>query len=457
MIPLVRPVLESLRSTVLHLRRFPTADVASQMLFSELERSVQRLLGEIGGSITFSFTGDGLWFGGELLLHETLEFADLGRQVVARGIETITIDPTPTRVAVIALSQFIAGTSGEIPDGGGVRINEEASPPPPIEPGSHGPGLRRAYLAGIEALKGAVFGSRTGEGIDLDQVKWVADRLVVASSGRPTATALLATMRNPTEYLYHHSVNTALLAVEVGRQAGMRVADLRALAIGALLHDVGKAIVVPEVVDDPGRLGPEQWDRLRSYPAASALAVLQAGTHGAEVAAVMGLEHNVRHDGTGYPQLPEGRHQHPAAALLAVVDVYDAMTSRRPYRRAETNGTALRILVAGAGTQFHPGVVRLFLDRFGPVPPGSCFRLAAGEVFVGAAGSDQGVRGLIVQDRNGDVLPVPRPVLVPYSAIDGELSVLEAGVRPAAYLDQLETVEQRAMQAKRRSEADGGT
>ena len=63
----------------------------------------------------------------------------------------------------------------------------------------------------------------------------------------------------------------------------------------------------------------------------------------------------------------------------------------------------------------------------------------------------------MVQDRNGDVLPVPRPVLVPYSAIDGELSVLEAGVRPAAYLDQLEAVEQRAMHAKRRSEANGGT
>jgi HD-GYP domain-containing protein (c-di-GMP phosphodiesterase class II) len=240
-------------------------------------------------------------------------------------------------------------------------------------------------------------------------------------------------------------VNTTLLAIEMGRAAGMRVADLRVLGIGALLHDVGKGLVVPEAIDDPGRLGPEQWRLLKKYPSRSALVILEAAEPGTEVAAVIAFEHAVRHDLTGYPEMPEAHRQHPAAALLSVVDVYDAVTSRRPYRRAETNGNALQILLDGAGTQFAPGMVRLFVKRFGTVPPGSCFRLRSGEVLVasGNAGDEGRVRGLVVEDASGQILSTPRPEEVKLKEIEGELSIIESRIRPAAYLDYLEGAERR--------------
>lgn len=426
----------------MHLRRFPTADVASQMLITELDRNVRRLFDARTDSVHFALTDDGLWFEGDLLLHETLEYADLGRQVGARGIETISIDRDHSRLSTVALAQFIAGTSGDLPEGEGIRLND-VPVPAPIEPGSRGPGLRRAYLAAIEVLRSAVFAARTGEEVDIEKVQWAADRLVVASDGRPTAAALLATMQNPTDYLFHHSVNTALLSIEMARAAGMGAAALRVVGVGALLHDLGKVIVVPDVMDDPGALDEAAWQRLRQYPVASAASILGSGVPGAEVASIMALEHSVRFDGTGYPTLPAGHRIHPSAALLAVVDVYEAVTARRPYRRAETNGNAVRILRAGAGTQFAPDMVKLFIERFGPIPPGSCFRVSSGEVLLGVRAEDGTISGLMVEDGNGDLLAVPEPARISLSNIDGELSVLETAVRPAAYLDQVEGMEQR--------------
>ena len=84
-----------------------------------------------------------------------------------------------------------------------------------------------------------------------------------------------------------------------------------------------------------------------------------------------------------------------------------------------------------------------FVDRFGATPPGSCFRLSSGEVLLGVRAEGDGLRGLIAEDGNGDLLGVPEPIRVPFHNIEGELSVLETSVRPAAYLDQVEAMERR--------------
>lgn len=445
MTPLVRPVLTQLRATVQHLSRFPASDVASQMLFGSLERALRHLLVSHGGMVHFSLVGRSLYFGDEPMPHESLEFADLGKQIASRGVESISIDPTVSKFEVIVLTQFLAGASAEPPAMGGVRVNDISVTIDRREDPFHGKELRPVYRGAMEVLREAFLAARDGNPMDMLRVRGIIDQLVTASSGRPTATALLATMRSSSEYFYHHSVNTTLLAIEMGRAAGMRMAELRVLGIGALLHDVGKGLVVPEAIDDPGRLGPEQWEKLRGYPGRSARVILEAATPGTEPAAVIALEHAVRHDLSGYPAMPPGHSQHPAAALLAVVDVYDALTSRRPYRRAETNGNALRILLEGSGTQFSPGMVRLFVERFGTVPPGSCFRMKSGEILVaaGATGNGAGVRGLIVEDAGGNVMAEPVVAVVEFPDLEGELSVIESSIRPAAYLDHLESAERR--------------
>lgn len=443
MTPLVRPVLTQLRAAVQHLSRFPASDTASQMLFGSLERALRRLLSLNVDTVHFSLVGRALFFGDERMPHESLEFGDLGRQVASRGVESISIAPSVTKFEIISLTQFLAGVSAEPPAGAGVRINQRlvapvGEPDPSVESE-----LRPSYQVAMDTLRAAVFAARTGEVVAMEEVKGAVDRLIKASSGRPLATALLATMRSSTEYFYHHSVNTTLLSIEMGRAAGMRMADLRVLGIGALLHDLGKGLVVPEAIDDPGRLGPEQWRQMQKYPSRSALAILEAALPGTEVAAVVAYEHNVRHDLSGYPTMPKGHTQHPAAALLSVADVYDAVTSRRPYRRAETNGNAVQILREGAGTQFSAEMVQLFLARFGVVPPGSCFRLTGGEVLIASGATDDGkaIRGIVVEDEDGELLNEPRSEEIPLFGIAGELSVIETAIRPAAYLDHLEKAE----------------
>lgn len=147
-----------------------------------------------------------------------------------------------------------------------------------------------------------------------------------------------------------HATNVARLAVRLGVALDLPRAELVPLALGALLHDVGKLAVPMYVLDKPGDLSEAEWQLVRTHPAAGEQLVAPLVRHPA-VAAILRWHHE-RYDGSGYPDRLSGEAIPRVARIVALADAYEAMVAARPYAAARTPDEALAEVASCAGEQF---------------------------------------------------------------------------------------------------------
>ena len=164
-----------------------------------------------------------------------------------------------------------------------------------------------------------------------------------------------------------HSRRVALLAVQVGEALGLPPATLRHLAVGGLLHDVGKLSVAGDILRKPGALTDDEYDEVKRHPEAGVRLLRELGGFPAAVHSLVG-EHHERLDGAGYPAGLAGDQLAIGPRILAVCDVYDALVSDRVYREAWTSERALALLRAQAGSAFDPACVQSLAQVVAPAP-----------------------------------------------------------------------------------------
>lgn len=155
-----------------------------------------------------------------------------------------------------------------------------------------------------------------------------------------------------------HSRRVSRFTRHLAELLGIEGASLLSIEQGALLHDVGKIAVRDAILLKPGRLTPEEWDEMRTHPEAG-WQMLRRIPYLREASLVV-LQHHERWDGKGYPSGLRGEEIHIGARAFSVADSYDAITSDRPYRRAEPHDVALSELQRVAGTQLDPHLVEVF-------------------------------------------------------------------------------------------------
>ena len=163
-------------------------------------------------------------------------------------------------------------------------------------------------------------------------------------------------------YTKGHSSRVTELAEAIARRLGWGDEQLASLRLGGPLHDIGKLAVSNEVLRKPGRLDEKEMDEIRQHPSLGAKMLMRLSSFREALPYV--LYHHERWDGTGYPSGIAGKTIPVEARVLAIADAFDAMTSDRPYRRALTREEALAEVARGAGTQFDPEIVRVFLELF---------------------------------------------------------------------------------------------
>ena len=161
------------------------------------------------------------------------------------------------------------------------------------------------------------------------------------------------------QYTHQHILRVQRYAVATGKQMGLEGNDLEGLTTGALLHDIGKLGVPESVLLKPGRLTSEEFEKVKKHPEIGA-AILGPVDFPWPVLPVV-RSHHERWDGTGYPDGLKGEDIPLTARILAVADVYDALTSTRSYRTAWTHERALETIMQDAGTHLDPSVVAAFL------------------------------------------------------------------------------------------------
>jgi HD-GYP domain-containing protein (c-di-GMP phosphodiesterase class II) len=218
--------------------------------------------------------------------------------------------------------------------------------------------LLAGFAAAIYAVLTGYRRSRTLHDV-LDGV-FASDPMAHISRGySETLRALIAAVEARDAYTHGHSARVAELSVSIGLRLGLRPAALRTLAEGAYLHDVGKVGIPDHVLNKPGALTDDERAWIEEHPIVGTDIVGRAPSLRDALEVIR--QHHERYDGTGYPDGLAGEEISLAARIVAVADVWDALTSDRAYRPAWPPDRALAHLEAGRGVHFDPRCLDAFL------------------------------------------------------------------------------------------------
>ena len=195
----------------------------------------------------------------------------------------------------------------------------------------------------------------------------VADQRQVQRTREEAFRALGVALEHRDYETKGHTDRVVALARRLGQRVGLSDDDLEALAWGAYLHDLGKIAIADEILLKPGRLTAEEFEQVKrhtvvGFEMSTDLAFLPHGTR------LVVRSHHERWDGTGYPDGLAGDAIPYLARAFALVDVYDALTSTRPYKHAWSHEEAVRELAAQAGKQFDPDLTRTMLALLAEEP-----------------------------------------------------------------------------------------
>jgi len=177
------------------------------------------------------------------------------------------------------------------------------------------------------------------------------------------------------DYTYHHSVNVAVISIVIGVALGLKRSELCNLGYGALLHDIGKVFIRKEILNKPGKLTEEEFEFIKRHPSEGyAYISNEFNMPYAALSAI--LFHHEKYDGTGYPNGLIGNAIPLFGRIITLADVYDALTSERPYRPALLPSEAMEYIMASMGSLFDPSLVNLFIRKVAPYPNGTIVRLS---------------------------------------------------------------------------------
>jgi putative two-component system response regulator len=174
-----------------------------------------------------------------------------------------------------------------------------------------------------------------------------------------TVNVMANTIEGRDAYTHGHVERVAEYARRLAEALGWAPEHLRMLEFGARLHDIGKIIIPDTILNKPTQLTPAEWEAMKQHPAAGAR-ILREISHLHSTLPYV-LYHHERWDGSGYPKGLKGKDIPVEGRLLAIVDVYDALTSARPYHPAREANEVMQFLQSSAGRQFDPHLVPMFV------------------------------------------------------------------------------------------------
>lgn len=191
--------------------------------------------------------------------------------------------------------------------------------------------FRAQYNENLKTVKSILHDISTGKGIDSERVNAATDSIINRINENRDIVNCINEMREADEYLYTHSINVSLLAMLIGKWLKYDYVRIRSLVSAGILHDIGKSKISRDILTKPAPLDPEEFLEMKKHSVYGyKIAETVPGLNDDILKGI--LMHHEREDGTGYPFGLKSEQIHYSAKIIAVADIYDAMTSNRAYR-----------------------------------------------------------------------------------------------------------------------------
>ncbi|RNB61227.1 HD-GYP domain-containing protein [Brevibacillus gelatini] len=209
------------------------------------------------------------------------------------------------------------------------------------------------------------------------QLKQVMSAVADELKGNKSAMNLLADACAFDNYIFSHSFNVALYSTALAINTGCTEKEILDISIGGMLHDIGKMQIPDQILKKPGRLTPEEYEVMKKH-AEIGFEMLRRQDDIPLLAAHCALQHHERWNGSGYPRKLKNTEIHPYGRLMAVADVFDALTAHRVYRRGMLPHEAMEVLYSGSDILFDQAYVEALRDTIALYPVGLSVTLNTG-------------------------------------------------------------------------------
>lgn len=316
----------------------------------------------------------------------TLTVTEDIRRIVDSGITEVWIDvdkglDVPDRIKIgVETEPLVAAApmdSGLVPD--------------TLKPASMSDELQRAAMICAKGRKAVVSmfrEVRMGKAVSAADAGKLVEEISSSVMRNPGALISLARIKTADDYTYLHSVAVCALMVSLARQLNLDETSVREAGMAGLMHDLGKALMPMALLNKPGRLTDDEFGIIKGHPAAGHRLLVEGKT-ASDIVLDVCLHHHEKVDGSGYPDRLAGASISLFARMGAVCDVYDAITSNRPYKAGWDPAESIRKMTEWSKGHFDERVFQAFIKSVGIYPIGSLVKLASGRLAVVVGQSDK--------------------------------------------------------------------
>ena len=244
---------------------------------------------------------------------------------------------------------------------------------------------KRTFFKSIYNLNGIMFKGKSEQRISARRVKRLVQSIADLIAEDESYLIGLTTMKHYDKFILNHSVNVCILAVALGQRVGLEKDALRELGLAALFHDLGKIPHYSEIYSKDALSSEEKTELIEKHPQYGVEMLMEMKSLGELPVRAMKsiLEHHLKYDMSGYPDLSPRRELDLFSKIIAIVDYFDVATTPQPSQpHTETPDRVLLDMIEKSGTDFDPILVKLFIKAVGFYPIGSLVVLDSGELAV---------------------------------------------------------------------------
>lgn len=245
-------------------------------------------------------------------------------------------------------------------------------------------------LESREAVESMFQDVRLGKVVDINSAGPLVDEVALASKYCLDSVINMARIKTSDNYTYMHSVAVCAMMITLARELGLSEQDVNQAGISGLMHDLGKSMMPLEVLNKPGKLTDDEFATMKTHPAEGYKLLQTSDQIGPEILDVV-LHHHEKFDGSGYPKGLQGEAISLFSRMAAVCDVYDAVTSTRPYKDGWEPAHSLKQMISWKG-HFDPTILQAFIKSIGIYPVGSLVKLESGRL------------GIVIEQTTGKLL-----------------------------------------------------